>query len=132
MPERLQLSRRKGYRKPPNAVTVARPTKYGNPFVVIQGPRRGEWEIHDFGDIARRSEEYSGRYIFKADAIRATVELFSIHVGPMGAYELDKEQMIRDLGGKDLACWCPLPESGEIDWCHARVLIELSNPEVTS
>lgn len=132
MPERLQLSRRKGYRKPPNAVTVARPTKYGNPFVVIEGPQRGEWEIHDFGDIARRSERYSGLYFRKADAIQATVELFSMHVGPMGAYELDTEQLIRDLGGKDLLCWCPLPEPGEIDWCHARVLIELSNPEVTS
>lgn len=33
-PRRIQLRRTKGYRKPPEAVTVARPTKWGNPFVV--------------------------------------------------------------------------------------------------
>ncbi|MEV4242583.1 DUF4326 domain-containing protein [Streptosporangium canum] len=31
------------------------------------------------------------------------------------------------LDGKDLACWCPLPEPGEIDWCHARVLLKIAN-----
>lgn len=31
-PQRIQLSRRKGYRKPEGAVVVARPSKWGNPF----------------------------------------------------------------------------------------------------
>ena len=34
MPERLQLSRRKGFRLPADAVNVARPGKWGNPFKV--------------------------------------------------------------------------------------------------
>lgn len=34
MPERIQLSRKKGWRLPENARSVARPTKYGNPFRV--------------------------------------------------------------------------------------------------
>lgn len=33
-PERIQLSRRKGWRLPPHSVVVARPTKWGNPFRV--------------------------------------------------------------------------------------------------
>ena len=33
-PQRIQLSRRKGYRKPEGAVVVARPSKWGNPFSV--------------------------------------------------------------------------------------------------
>ncbi|WP_239162133.1 DUF4326 domain-containing protein [Acrocarpospora phusangensis] len=37
------------------------------------------------------------------------------------------DEIRRDLDGKDLACWCPLPEPGEIDWCHARVLLEIAN-----
>ena len=28
------------------------------------------------------------------------------------------------LRGKNLACWCPLPEPGEADMCHAAVLME--------
>lgn len=34
MPERVQLSRRKGWRMPPNTVKVARPTRWGNPVRV--------------------------------------------------------------------------------------------------
>ena len=34
MPERIQLKRTKGWRKPPNTVNVARPSKWGNPFTV--------------------------------------------------------------------------------------------------
>ena len=30
MPERIQLSRKKGWRKPENTVVVARPSKWGN------------------------------------------------------------------------------------------------------
>lgn len=39
MPERIQLSRKKGWRKPENTVVVARPTQYGNPFPVRDGDR---------------------------------------------------------------------------------------------
>ena len=38
MAERIQLSRRKGWRMPPNTVSVARPTKWGNPFTVGCNP----------------------------------------------------------------------------------------------
>lgn len=32
MPERIQLSRTKGWRKPENTIVVARPSRWGNPF----------------------------------------------------------------------------------------------------
>ena len=31
MPQRYQLSRKRGWRLPPNTISVARPGKYGNP-----------------------------------------------------------------------------------------------------
>jgi len=31
------------------------------------------------------------------------------------------------LRGKNLACWCALPEPGEPDNCHAALLLELAN-----
>lgn len=34
MPTRVQLSRKKGWRLPPNTAKVSRPSKWGNPFVV--------------------------------------------------------------------------------------------------
>jgi hypothetical protein len=30
--------------------------------------------------------------------------------------------------GKNLACWCALPEHGGPDICHAALLLELANP----
>jgi hypothetical protein len=32
--DRIQLSRARGYRKPPGAVVVSRPSKWGNPFAI--------------------------------------------------------------------------------------------------
>lgn len=34
MPERVQLRRTKGWRLPPDTITVARPSRWGNPFRV--------------------------------------------------------------------------------------------------
>ena len=34
MPQRLQMRRTRGWRKPPEAVYVGRPTRWGNPFRV--------------------------------------------------------------------------------------------------
>lgn len=38
-PTRIRLSRRKGWRKPPGAVVVARPSRWGNPYPVVDGDR---------------------------------------------------------------------------------------------
>ena len=35
-PRRIQLSRRKGWRKPENTIVVARPTRWGNPFPIAE------------------------------------------------------------------------------------------------
>jgi len=43
-PGRIQLRRTRGWRKPPRTVVVARPTRWGNPFPVIDGDRAGAVE----------------------------------------------------------------------------------------
>ncbi|WP_156803257.1 DUF4326 domain-containing protein, partial [Mycobacterium gordonae] len=35
MPSRIQLRRTKGWRKPEGAIVVARPSKWGNPFRLL-------------------------------------------------------------------------------------------------
>lgn len=36
-------------------------------------------------------------------------------------------EALPSLRGKNPACWCPLPERGEPDNCHAALLLELAN-----
>lgn len=93
-PRRIQLSRKKGWRLPPNTVVVARPTKWGNPFHV--GIRHPPNEA---------------------------VHLFHEHV--VGLMESGTGYPLRELRGKNLACWCPLDQP-----CHADVLLELANKKV--
>ena len=80
-PKRIQLSRRKGWRLPPGAITVARPGPWGNPFRV--------------GDAGP-----DGRVIASRDE---AVVLYRAHVvGP------PEGRAYVELRGHDLACWCPL------------------------
>ena len=40
-PHRIQLRRTKGWRKPPGAVVVPRPTRLGNPYSVAEHGQAG-------------------------------------------------------------------------------------------
>jgi hypothetical protein len=43
VPRRIQLRRTKGWRKPPGAVVVARPSRWGNPYAIgAPHPATGE------------------------------------------------------------------------------------------
>jgi hypothetical protein len=96
MPKRIQRRRAKGWKMPPNTVYVGRPSKFGNPYSAD-----GNW--------------------FHADGSPATpVELFAIAMkeNRWG----NRDDVRRDLQGRNLACWCPLDKP-----CHADVLLELAN-----
>ena len=108
MPNRIQLKRTKGWRLPPNAMSVARPTRFGNPYKVGLancGCRTPGECTHNVGRVETRQE---------------AVELFrwwlSVHLPDR------LEAKLAPLRGKDLACWCPLDQP-----CHADVLLELAN-----
>lgn len=113
MPERIQLSRKKGWRMPPNTVSVARPGKFGNPFTV--------YDCIDAG--------YIGTQVQLAERC---VGAFRAWLGPHWRENWQGEESERrrsallaslaDLRGKDLACWCKLDQP-----CHADVLLELAN-----
>lgn len=106
MPVRVQLSRRKGWRMPPNTVSIARPGRWGNEF------RVGE-----------PAEYYTGhtRPLTQSEA----VEQYRIHAE---AHHSVCPERFADLRGKNLACWCPLTDKdGNPVPCHADVLLELAN-----
>ena len=116
-PSRIRLERTKGWRKPENAITVARPSKWGNPFVVgdevtiLAGNElavidmTAEMAVACFKDIMR------SRLVMTPDDHPDDV-----------AYVQSWIDGLAQLRGHDLACWCPLDRP-----CHADVLLELAN-----
>src|SRR4051794_974536 len=102
MPERIQLRRSRGWRKPADAVVVARPTRWGNPFVV--GRRADGVLVRDRAHSVALYREMMRGSPDRCAAARA------------------------ELGGRDLACWCPLVAAdGSRGPCHADVLLEIAN-----
>jgi hypothetical protein len=121
MPKRIQMSRQHPWRADnPDAVIVARPSKWGNPYRITTERIDGEKNY-----ILRGSHVFGvTRDIREARAW--AVEMFELNVGPMGAHEYDREtlaELDKELRGRDLACWCPLDQP-----CHGDVLLELANP----
>lgn len=117
MPKRIQLSRKKGWRKPEGCIVVSRPSRWGNPYKIgelafdptVKGP-------HVDQPLTRQEA---------VDWFRATHS----HQNPVAAEY--RNEIRRALGGHDLACWCPLDQP-----CHADVLLEIANspmePEATN
>lgn len=101
-PRRIQLSRKAGWKMPPNTVVVSRPSKWGNPFKV--------------------TPERSQILVVGAFQTWLTVE------GVTAGIPERKEWMLKNLNalrGKNLACWCKPGQA-----CHADVLLRLANAEL--
>lgn len=125
MPERIQLRRTKGWRKPTGAITVARPSKWGNLYVVGTEVQVSGWTADGLGfdlggvklnaDMAvqlyEREMEYRLRFPEWPDPAEEDV-----------AYIQGWVDALEELRGHDLACWCPLDAP-----CHADVLLRLAN-----
>jgi hypothetical protein len=110
-PQRIQLRRTKGWRKPEGAVVVARPSKWGNPW------RVGHPVTHRSADRTWRSHMTAGDVVSYYEA--------DLRVGDL---RFTVDDVRRELAGRDLACWCPLDdEQGRRVPCHADVLLELAN-----
>ena len=100
-PKRIQRQRVKGWRMPPGAIYVGRPTKWGNHI-----------KVGDYGKSpqARRTAHWLAVLDFEK----------SIEWNPEG--EAYKEAARRELRGHDLACFCRLDEP-----CHADTLLRIAN-----
>lgn len=141
MPERIQLSRRKGWRLPPDTVVVTRSSRWGNPWIV---GRPGFFWLPDLpASRLRLAIE-----ITADDAVTLYGHLLRGGPDPVAAAlpadltahgRLRVRDMLRShatqlrnglhlLRGRNLACWCPpLGKDGHPSPCHADVLLEIAN-----
>lgn len=113
-PQRIRLERRKHFRLAEmslalnglGAVLVARPSRWGNPFVV---GKDGTAE-----DCVRLYRGLMGGQCHLNPRVPLAAQLGVFHYA---------ESHLKELCGKNLACWCALDAP-----CHADVLLDLANP----
>lgn len=107
MPIRIQRKRTKGWRMPENTVYVGRGSQWGNPFRVgIDGDAKG--------CVRKYMMDYLFPYRHHGENSGLDKLLFS----------LANLEWVKELKGKNLACWCPLDQS-----CHADALLKLANED---
>lgn len=112
MPERITLSRAKGWRLPANTRVVTRATIFGNPFKISDARDAGyqgddialaAMVVRAFDEWLRGSaQDWMGP---ESDAARTAI--------------LDR---LPELRGMNLACFCQQSAP-----CHADVLLEMAN-----
>jgi hypothetical protein len=96
---------------PANCVKVDRATLFGNPF-----------SIRDYGHdeaVALHRAWITGK--LDDPIIPAKTQKL------LARKRQEVLAALPGLRGKNLACWCPLPEPGQPDNCHAAMLLELAN-----
>ena len=88
---------------PPNTVSVCRPGKWGNPFKI--------------GETYAHGPMWLGGTVTVEDAAHA-VRLYRRWI----FHQRRAENLVTELRGKNLACFCPLDQP-----CHADTLLEVAN-----
>lgn len=124
-PQRIQLSRAKGWKMPPNTVKVARPTRWGNPYwdvrryglglcvALFRETAQGFWNPQ----LVDNLPDHYARWIYEAH---------HEWLKRIGGHPVELARS--ELRGKNLACFCPLVDvHGNVMPCHADVLLSIAN-----
>jgi hypothetical protein len=111
-PIRVQLSRKKGWRMPPNTVKVCRPGEFSN-FHRVSRITTKRWCV--------QTDAQMWFFDTRAMAHKSAVDLYRLWAMTPGNDRL-RQRIRLALKGRNLACWCPLDLA-----CHADVLLELAN-----
>lgn len=105
MPERIVRKRTKGWRMPPDTVSVTRPGTFGNPFKAADAVDAG-YQDGDAMAAWAFGQWLKGDPDFTQHQERRTVIL----------------KRMPELRGKNLACFCHLDKP-----CHADILLRIAN-----
>ncbi|WP_213547831.1 DUF4326 domain-containing protein [Vannielia litorea] len=139
LPRRIQLSRAKGWRKPPEVRVVTRGTIFGNPWAVDTAaafhwphPDRCGWQGSyrvPAGELTP-TQAVSTFTRWLADGY-VPLEMWPVSLTPIGEDELGRHlaarrtallERLEELRTRPLACFCDLGTP-----CHADVLIGMAN-----
>ncbi|WP_207557950.1 DUF4326 domain-containing protein [Mycobacteroides abscessus] len=123
-PKRILLQRKRGFQLPESAVSVARPSRFGNPWGIRHSS--GQWFVGQHGGGE------AGTFDDQAHAHAAAVGLYRSWLDgdpDLRSPELDRRrdrilEGLSSLRDKDLACYCP----ADLD-CHADELLVRANPD---
>lgn len=119
---RIQRKRVKGWKMPPNTVSVTRPGKFGNPFFLV---RENEIYCHISEDVEDGGTVYGVRRYGIGnieDVLSLYSEWLSGELTYYGKYKLPPIPDPAELKGKNLACFCKLENP-----CHVDILLKLAN-----
>lgn len=132
-PQRIQLSRKKGWRLPPDTVKIDRTTVWGNPF--IPGEMSGIFAegqgMHGLAEVMIPELTLEQSLEFYRDLVQGFQRPEMVpHAGKWmarfkkrwGQHPAEVARSSHGLRGKRLACWCK-PDAP----CHADVLLEIAN-----
>lgn len=137
-PVRIQRKRVKGWRMPPNTVSVTRPGKWGNPFDFrpsdccwlalsygCRGDRLGRQEASVKAFCEWVQPPPKGKKLVRMErGIRIGNAAKDFQIGPRFIVGPPPtiDAIRAELRGKNLACFCALDRP-----CHADVLLKLAN-----
>lgn len=110
MKKRIQRKRTRGWRKPPGAIFVGRPSKWGNPYFVGT-------DKHNLNPYCCKTNKEA------VDRFKRQLELLKMgHQKCVLRFELAD---LAELKGKVIMCWCREDEP----YCHGDILLELANKD---
>ncbi len=133
-PVRIQRKRTKGFNLQEHSksinglecVVISRPSAFGNPFKII-----GDMVFVDAGHRRKILNKWVCFYDYGGNTNEDVVKLFRDMLIDLDSHKVEAEvrnkfrymrSWIRDLKGKNLACFCPVGNC-----CHGDVLLELAN-----
>lgn len=121
MPERVAMSRRQPWRiHYPDAIIIARPSRWGNPYPVDEYGR--DLALALFRNTASGMWNPSTLGQDKSDEVfDVTYERHTAWSKRLGGHPLELAPI--ELAGHDLACWC-----GVGIRCHGDFLLTIANP----
>lgn len=115
LPARVQMTRTKRWRPDhPDAVVVARPGRFGNPFTLAMAYELGYARA---GDVDTAHRAVVGAY---AEWLWTGRRMWDSDDG-----EARRRRLLAglpDLRGRELACWCPADTC-----CHGDLLLQIVN-----
>lgn len=109
-PIRIQRSRTKGWALSPGTVYVGRPSKWGNPYKIV-----------NFRVMAKKGTPEQ-----EAEYLQQMLKLYRRYITEVRP-DLAAAAKV-ELAGRNLVCWCPLyDENGGRIPCHADILLQIAN-----